>query len=303
MALAQAAHEGSGLPVTVKLRPGLKPGDREGVALARRLADEAGVAGIAFHPRHASQQHSGAPDYALARELVESLDVPVILSGGLSSDANALRAFEESGAAAVMLARGSLGDPWRFGRLLGTFTGEPSPQEVAEELGWVIDCAEEHLGVERAGRYLRKFYPWYAERLGLTRREREPLVTAPTTAMRVRYGAESRGPQPRSQPDPSSLGERRTPLLDCAIPPGSERRVFLWQPHATQFSQPRVSRSSRAASSTCAASAGVRWRSGSRRLASSAISPRTPSTTTRRTSRRCSRSRSPTSRSGLRAPG
>ena len=46
----------------------------------------------------------------------------------------------------------------------------------------MIDCAEEHLGVERAGRYLRKFYPWYAEHLGLTRREREPLVTAPTTA-------------------------------------------------------------------------------------------------------------------------
>ena len=40
---------------------------------------------------------------------------------------------------------------------------------------------EDHLGVDRAGRYLRKFYPWYADRLGLTRREREP-VTAPTTA-------------------------------------------------------------------------------------------------------------------------
>ncbi len=194
VALARAAHEGSGLPVTVKLRPGLKPGDREGVALARRLAEEAGVAGIAFHPRHASQQHSGAPDYALARELVESLDVPLILSGGLSSDAKALRAFEESGAAAVMLARGSLGDPWRFARLLGTYSGEPSPREVAEELEWVIECAEEHLGVERAGRYLRKFYPWYAERLGLTRREREPLVTPPTTADAREVWARITGP-------------------------------------------------------------------------------------------------------------
>jgi nifR3 family TIM-barrel protein len=182
VALARAAHEGSGLPVTVKLRPGLKPGGREGVTLARRLAADAGVAGLAFHPRHASQQHAGAPDYGLARELVKSLDVPVILSGGLSSDARALRAFEESGAAAVMLARGSLGNPWLFGRLLGTYAGEPSPREVAEELEWIVDCAEDHLGVERAGRYLRKFYPWYAERLGLTRREREPLVTAPTTA-------------------------------------------------------------------------------------------------------------------------
>ena len=182
VALARAAHEGSGLPVTVKLRPGLVPGGREGVTLARRLADEAGVAGIAFHPRHASQQHAGEPDYALARELVESLPVPVMLSGGLSSDDRTLRAFDESGAAAVMLARGALGDPWRFGRLTGAYAGEPTAAEVAAELMWVIGCAEDHLGADRAGRYLRKFYPWYAERLGLTRRQREPLVTPPTTA-------------------------------------------------------------------------------------------------------------------------
>jgi tRNA-dihydrouridine synthase B len=182
VALARAAAEGSGLPVTVKLRPGAEPGDRDGVELARRLVDEAGVAGIAFHPRHASQQHGGAPDYALAAELVEALPVPVMLSGGLRSDERVRRAFEESGAAAVMLARGSLGNPWRFARLLGEYEGEPSPADVARELEWVIDRAEEHLGVERAGRYLRKFYPWYADLLPLTRREREPLVTAPTTA-------------------------------------------------------------------------------------------------------------------------
>ncbi len=182
VAIARAAREGSGLPVTVKLRPGREPGDRAGVELARRLVEEAGVAGIAFHPRHASQQHSGAPDYALARELVEALPVPVMLSGGLSSEERVLPAFDESGASAVMLARGALGDPWLFGRLLGTYEGRPSPRELVEELEWVIASAEDHLGVERAGRYLRKFYPWYAEQLGLTRREREPLVTAPTTA-------------------------------------------------------------------------------------------------------------------------
>jgi nifR3 family TIM-barrel protein len=182
VAIARAAREGGGLPVTVKLRPGERPGDRDGIVLARRLVEEAGVAGIAFHPRHASQQHSGAPDYGLARALAETLPVPVILSGGLSSDSRARSAFEESGAAAIMLARGSLGNPWRFGRLTGSYEGKPSPPEVAEEVEWVIACAEQHLGVERAGRYLRKFYPWYAERLDLTRRERQPLVTAPTTA-------------------------------------------------------------------------------------------------------------------------
>jgi tRNA-dihydrouridine synthase B len=188
--IAAAARVGSGLPVTVKLRPGRDPGDRAGVELARRLAAEAGVAGIAFHPRHASQQHSGAPDYALARELVEALPVPVILSGGLSSDEKVRHAFDESGAAAVMLARGSLGNPWLFGRLLGTYEGEPTPEEVLDELEWVIASAEDHLGTDRAARYLRKFYPWYADRLGLTKRERHALVTAPTTAhARAAFGA------------------------------------------------------------------------------------------------------------------
>jgi tRNA-dihydrouridine synthase B len=182
VAIARAAAEGSGLPVTVKLRPGREPGDRAGVELALRLVEEAGVAGIAFHPRHASQQHAGRPDYDLARDLVAALPVPVILSGGLADEERTMKAYAESGAAAVMLARGSLGNPWRFARLLGRYEGEPDPAEVAAELEWVIGGAEDHLGVERASRYLRKFYPWYADTLGLTRRERAPLVTAPTTA-------------------------------------------------------------------------------------------------------------------------
>jgi tRNA-dihydrouridine synthase B len=182
VAIARAAGEGSGLPVTVKLRPGKRPGDRDGVELARRLADEAGVSAIAFHPRHASQQHSGRPDYELAAELVEQLPVPVILSGGLRSEERVREAFEQSGAEAVMLARGSLGDPWLFERLLGRRQSDPTEAEVLAELDWIIDRCEEHLGVERASRYLRKFYPWYADRLGAAKPLRNALVTAPTTA-------------------------------------------------------------------------------------------------------------------------
>ena len=64
-----------------------------------------------------------------------------------------------------MLARGSLGNPWLFSQLLGERESEPTRAEILEELDWVIDRAVEHLGDERAGRYLRKFYPWYVERL------------------------------------------------------------------------------------------------------------------------------------------
>jgi tRNA-dihydrouridine synthase B len=181
VALARAAGEGSGLPVTVKLRSGLVPGDRRGFDLARRLVEEAGVAAIGFHPRHASQQHKGAPDYALAAELVEVLPAPVMLTGGLSSAAKARAAYERTGVAAVLLARGSLGNPWIFEELVGTRTGPPTTEEITTELLWVIERAEEHFGVERAGRWLRKCYPWYAERLGLGKRQAQELSMSPTT--------------------------------------------------------------------------------------------------------------------------
>ena len=85
LALARGAAEGSGLPVTVKLRSGIEAGDRSGFELAMRLAEEAGVAAIAFHPRAATKGHKGKPDYELTRELVERVEVPVIVSGGLAS--------------------------------------------------------------------------------------------------------------------------------------------------------------------------------------------------------------------------
>jgi tRNA-dihydrouridine synthase B len=166
VALARAARRGSGLPVTVKLRSGARPGDQSGAELAYRLADDGHVAGLCIHPRHASQRHAGRPDYELAARLVQELPIPVLISGGLRDAQHARDAYVQTGAAGVLLARGSLGNPWLFEELLGDRVDEPSRDEILTELDWIMDRACEHLGEERATRYLRKFYPWYLERLG-----------------------------------------------------------------------------------------------------------------------------------------
>jgi tRNA-dihydrouridine synthase B len=194
VAVARAAREGaadggrergaSEMPITVKLRSGLRPGEESGFELAHRLVSEAGVAAIAFHPRSAAVHHKGVPDYELAARLVESLPAPVILTGGLGDAEHVREAFLYTGASAVMLARGSLGNPWLFRRLLSDFEREPTQSEVRHELAWTIDRAVEHLGEPRATRYLRKFYPWYVARLGLdpamAKRLGESLQTADT---------------------------------------------------------------------------------------------------------------------------
>ena len=178
VAVARAAREGSGLPVTVKLRSGRRTGANDGFILAQRLVDEAGVSAIGFHPRSAQVHHQGTPDSELAARLVQTLPAPVILSGGLRTREAAVAAYEQTGAAAIMLARGSLGNPWLFAQVLGEREDDPSPDEVLAELRWVMDRAAEHLGPDRAGRYLRKFYPWYLERLGAPKRVQEAFQKA-----------------------------------------------------------------------------------------------------------------------------
>ncbi len=199
--VARAAVEGSGRPVTVKLRSGLEPGDRSGLELAVRLAGEAGVTGIGFHPRPATVQHKGEPDYPLVRELVDRIDVPVIVSGGLQSAEAARSAYEQSGADAVMIARGSFGYPWIFEELVGRRTDAPSREEIVAELLWLIERAEQHFG-ERAGPYLRKFYPWYLERLGLGRRDAAAFQTlGDLTEVRERL-------RTLAEPEPAMLAAR-----------------------------------------------------------------------------------------------
>ncbi len=176
VAVARAAVEGAaegarggGVPVTVKLRSGQRPGDTSGFELAHRLVADAGVAAIAFHPRSAAVHHKGVPDYQLAARLADSLPAPVILTGGMNDARGIRETFARTGVAAVMLARGCLGNPWLFEALVYGREAEPTPVEVLAELDWVIDRAALHLGAERAGRYMRKFYPWYLPRLGLDR--------------------------------------------------------------------------------------------------------------------------------------
>jgi tRNA-dihydrouridine synthase B len=189
-ALARAAA-GPGLPVTAKLRSGIEPGDRSGFDLALRLAAEGAVAAVGFHPRSAATRHAGLPDYDLARELVERIPAPVILSGGLRTAAATRAAYERSGAAAVMIARGALGNPWIFAELVRCRTTAPAPHEILGELDWTLARAAEHWGAERAARNLRKLYPHYLERLGIHGRELDAVQRAPTLA-RVRELVDAR---------------------------------------------------------------------------------------------------------------
>jgi tRNA-dihydrouridine synthase B len=158
--ILEAVADAVDVPVTVKLRRGVRNGSRACLELGPRLVD-AGAASLTLHPRSAEQMYTGTADHGLTAELVSLVDVPVVASGDVTSQAHAQAILAATGAEAVMVGRGAQGNPWALREIVDGDVGAPSREEVAAELVLFIREAVRELGERRASGFLRKFYGWY----------------------------------------------------------------------------------------------------------------------------------------------
>jgi tRNA-dihydrouridine synthase B len=168
------------VPVTVKMRRGVANGSRACVELGPQLV-ESGAAALTLHPRSAQQMYTGEADHTLTAEFVERVDVPVIASGDVTSRTKALAVLEQTGAAAVMVARGAQGNPWSLREMIEGESFRPSREEVAAELVVFIREAVRELGEERAVGFLKKFYGWYLGHGRFPKPFKQELVQLRTT--------------------------------------------------------------------------------------------------------------------------
>jgi len=148
------AAPGRGIPVTVKIRSGLREGDELGRLAAPRLV-AAGAAALCIHPRTAAQLYRGRADHAVTFALAAELPVPVVASGDVDGRA-AVLSLLDGGAAAVMLARHALGAPWLFAEVLGS-SPPGDAERLAELRRFVADVLADRDG--RAVGHLRQFWP------------------------------------------------------------------------------------------------------------------------------------------------
>ena len=112
--IVRACRAGApGVAVTVKIRRGRYMGQEVAPEFARAMED-AGAAAVAVHGRFATQMYHGEADWGAVRRVVDAVGIPVIASGDILSHDAALRALAETGATAVMVARGTYGNPWVF---------------------------------------------------------------------------------------------------------------------------------------------------------------------------------------------
>jgi tRNA-dihydrouridine synthase B len=179
--VAEAVVAAVGVPVSVKMRRGLRNGSRDALALGPKL-EASGVASLTLHPRSAQQMYTGTADHSLTAELVERVSVPVIASGDITDRPSAQRVLRDTGAAAVMVGRGAQGRPWALGEMAGGDRGDPSPEQIVAELVRFMREVVRELGEPRAVGFLRKFYGWYLRGLPGARELRGELTSAPSVA-------------------------------------------------------------------------------------------------------------------------
>lgn len=180
-AIVRAMREvvGDDVPVTAKIRAGWDHHNQNAAEVGRAL-EEAGAAAIAIHPRTRTQGYSGTANWAITRELVEAVKVPVIANGDVFSVEDADRVVRETGCAAVMVGRAALGNPWIFRALAAAHAGRPAPAAPGpDELvqGILRHFADhlEHVGDEARGlKKFRQHLIWYSRgmRGGAAFRER-----------------------------------------------------------------------------------------------------------------------------------
>src|SRR6478672_4664433 len=175
-----AVAESVSVPVTVKMRRGVENGSRSCLELGPRLV-EAGAAALTLHPRSAQQMYTGEADHSVTAELVELVDVPVIASGDVTSREKALAVLDQTGAAAVMVARGAQGNPWALREIAEGESFKPTREEVAAELVVFIREAVRELGEQRAVGFLKKFYGWYLGHGRFPKPFKQELVQLRTT--------------------------------------------------------------------------------------------------------------------------
>ncbi len=179
------ALEGTGVPLTVKMRAGWEtaPTGKNAPELAKRL-EAAGAALICIHGRTREQFYAPSADLDVIRAVKAAVSVPVIGNGDVLTGADAKRMMEYTGCDGVAVGRGALGNPWVFDEIGKTLAGEEfTPPTVDERLATAVMHTE--LLIKDKGELIgtlesRKHFAWYIKGLRGATSVRDRIMRAET---------------------------------------------------------------------------------------------------------------------------
>ena len=160
------------VPVTVKIRTGTDPDNRNAVTIAR-IAEEAGIQSLTIHGRTRACRFAGQVEYDTIAEVKQAIGIPVVANGDICTPEQAKAVLDYTKADAVMIGRAAQGQPWLFQQVAdylrdGVYGSPPDALTRARLiLGHLADIHEfygEFPGVRLARKHIKWYLThWHAE--------------------------------------------------------------------------------------------------------------------------------------------
>ncbi len=159
------------IPVTLKIRTGWSPEERNGVTIAR-IAEDAGIQALAVHGRTRACAFKGDVEYDTIANIVNAIDIPVFANGDINSPEKAKSVLEYTGASAVMIGRAAQGNPWIFREInhylaTGQRLNNPTEEEVCHMLSKHLQELHAFYGDVMGAKIARKHVGWYFKQQAL----------------------------------------------------------------------------------------------------------------------------------------
>ncbi|WNB77244.1 tRNA dihydrouridine synthase DusB [Methylomonas koyamae] len=157
------------IPVTLKIRTGWDPQNRNALQIAR-IAEQSGIQALTIHGRSRACKFEGHAEYETIKSVKQITTIPIIANGDIDSAEKAKQVLNYTGADAVMIGRAAQGRPWIFGEISATLQGSAPITLSLTEIKTVVARHLENLysfyGKDTGVRIARKHIGWYFDRLG-----------------------------------------------------------------------------------------------------------------------------------------
>ena len=156
------------VPVTLKIRTGQDPTQRNALAIAR-LAEQSGIAALAVHGRTRACAFRGAAEHDTTRAIKAAVSIPVIANGDITTPERAQAVLRHTRADAVMIGRAAQGRPWIFREIAhylatGRHLPAPAPADIGRILNGHLLELYAFYGEYTGVRVARKHIAWYSKR-------------------------------------------------------------------------------------------------------------------------------------------
>ena len=168
-AITEKVVKASKVPITIKIRKGWDDAHVNAVEIAQ-IAEKNGVAAITVHGRTREQFYTGVADLNIIKAVKEAVKIPVIGNGDIVDGVSAKRMFDETNCDAIMIGRGSNGNPWVFEEVIeylrnGEEIEKPTLAEKKQMMLRHLEMLVDYKGEYTAIREMRKQIAWYIKGL------------------------------------------------------------------------------------------------------------------------------------------